>query len=63
VLVDDRRELVAALERLLCDRVLREELGAKAAARSREFSWQQSAEAIRSVCESVHGGERISGVL
>lgn len=63
ILVDDHRELVGALERLLDDRVLREELGAKAAARSREFSWRQSAEAMRSVCESVHSGERVSGVL
>lgn len=63
VLVDDHAGLVDALERLLGDPVLREELGAKAAARSREFSWQQSAEAMRSVCESVHSGRRVSGVL
>ena len=63
ILVDDHRELVGALQQLLGDRVLREELGAKAAARSREFSWSQSAEALRSVCESVHSGERVSGVL
>lgn len=63
ILVDDHRELVSALEQVLGDRVLREELGAKAAARSREFSWHQSAEAMRSVCESVHGGKRVSGVL
>lgn len=63
MLVDDHRELVDALGRLLGDRVLREELGAKAQARSREFSWQQSAAAMRAVCESVHSGERVSGVL
>ncbi len=63
ILVDDCAGLVDALERLLGDPVLREELGAKAAARSREFSWQQSAEAMRSVCESVHSGKRVSGVL
>ncbi len=56
-------ELVDCLERLLTDRVLREELGAKAAARSREFSWPQSAAAMHSVLESVHSGTRISGVL
>jgi glycosyltransferase involved in cell wall biosynthesis len=63
ILVDDHRQLVDALEQLLGDRVLREELGAKAAARSREFSWQQSAEAMHSVCESVHGGKWVSGVF
>ena len=63
ILVDDHRELVGALERLLDDRVLREELGAKAAARSREFSWRQSASAMRGVLESVYSGERVSGVL
>ena len=63
LLVDDHPALVDALERLLTDRVLREELGAKAAARSREFSWAQSASAMRTVLESVHDGERISGVL
>ena len=63
ILVDDHRDLIDALEQLLADRVLREELGAKAVARSREFSWQQSAAAMRTVCESVHGGRRVSGVL
>ena len=63
VLVDDHDELVEGLERLLTDRVLREELGAKAAARSREFSWPQSAAAMRTVLESVHDGRRVSGVV
>ena len=45
------------------DRVLREELGVKAAARSLEFSWPQSAAAMRSVLESVHDGRRVSGVI
>ncbi len=63
LLVDDREELVDGLERLLTDRVLREELGAKAQARSREFSWQQSAVAMRNVLESVHSGTRVSGVI
>ena len=39
------------------------ELGAKAAARSAEFSWPQSATAMRSVLESVHDGRRVSGVI
>ena len=43
--------------------LLREELGAKAAARSSEFSWSQSAVAMHKVLESVHSGDRISGVL
>ena len=63
VLVDDHAELVDSLEQLLADRVLREELGAKAAARSAEFSWPQCAEAMRSVLESVHDGRRVSGVI
>lgn len=63
ILVEDRAELVDRLERLLADPVLRAELGAKAAARSREFSWAQSAAAMRSVLESVHAGNRVSGVV
>ena len=63
VLVDNADELVDGLERLLSDQVLRDELGAKAMARSREFSWQQSAAAMRNVLESVHSGTRVSGVI
>jgi glycosyltransferase involved in cell wall biosynthesis len=63
VLVDDHDELVDQLERLLTDQVLREQLGAKAQARSGEFSWQQSADAMRTVLESVHAGRMVSGVV
>jgi glycosyltransferase involved in cell wall biosynthesis len=63
LLVDGCDELADSLEHLLTDRVLREELGAKAAARSREFSWAQSAAAMRSVLESVHAGDRVSGLV
>jgi glycosyltransferase involved in cell wall biosynthesis len=63
LLVVDRDELVDRLEGLLCDRVLREELGAKAEARSREFSWPQSAAAMRTVLDTVHAGGRVSGVI
>jgi glycosyltransferase involved in cell wall biosynthesis len=63
LLVDDHAELVDELERLLTDRVLREQLGAKAAIRSGEFSWPQSAEAMRTVLASVHAGRMISGVV
>ena len=63
VLVDSHDDLVDRFEQLLTDRVLRDELGAKAAARSREFSWQQSASAMRTVLESVHAGHRVSGVF
>jgi len=63
VLVDSQDELVDRFEQLLTDRVLRDELGAKAAARSREFSWPQSASAMRTVLAAVHAGHRVSGVL
>lgn len=63
VLVDDHDELVDGLQRLLTDQILRDELGAKARARSREFSWPQSAAAMRNVLESVHSGTRVSGVI
>jgi glycosyltransferase involved in cell wall biosynthesis len=63
VLVDDRTELVNRLHQLLDDPVLRDQLGGKAQARSAEFSWRQSADAMRTVLESVLAGERISGVV
>jgi glycosyltransferase involved in cell wall biosynthesis len=63
VLVDSYDELVDRFEQLLTDHVLRDELGAKAASRSREFSWPQSASAMRTVLESVHAGHRVSGVI
>ncbi|MCI4673823.1 glycosyltransferase family 4 protein [Candidatus Mycolicibacterium alkanivorans] len=63
VLVDDHDELVDRLERLLTDQTLRDELGAKAEVRSRDFSWPQSAAAMRNVLESVHTGTRVSGVI
>jgi len=63
VLVDDRADLVSRLEQLLADPVLRDQLGAKAQARSAEFSWKQSADAMRSVLESVVAGDRVSGVV
>lgn len=63
VLVDDFDELVDGLGALLSDRVLREQLGAKAHVRCGEFSWEQSAEAMRTVLESVHRGRYISGVV
>ncbi len=63
VLVDSRAELVNRLQQLLADPVLRDQLGAKAQARSAEFSWRQSADAMRTVLESVMAGERVSGVV
>ncbi len=63
VLVDGRADLVNRLEQLLADPVLRDELGAKAQARSAEFSWRQSADAMRSVLESVAAGGRVAGVV
>ena len=63
VLVDDHTELVNRLEQLLADPVLRDQLGGKAQARSTEFSWRQSADAMRSVLKSVLAGERVCGVV
>ena len=63
VLADDPDDLVEQLHRLLTTDVLREELGAKALARSAEFSWQQSAQAVRTVLESVHKHRYVSGVI
>jgi glycosyltransferase involved in cell wall biosynthesis len=63
VLVDTRAELVNRLQQLLADPVLRDQLGAKAQARSAEFSWPQSADAMRTVLEAVLAGDRVSGVV
>jgi len=63
LLVDDHDQLVDQLERLLTDQVLREQLGTKAQVRSGEFSWQQSADAMRTVLESVRAGRMVSGVV
>jgi glycosyltransferase involved in cell wall biosynthesis len=63
LLVDDHEGLVDGLERLLTDHVLREQLGAKAAVRSGEFSWGQSAVAMHTVLESVLAGRFVSGVV
>jgi glycosyltransferase involved in cell wall biosynthesis len=63
VLADSHDDLVNRLQQLLADPVLRDQLGAKAQARSAEFSWQQSAEAMRSVLESVMVGDHVSGVV
>ncbi|KZS58916.1 glycosyltransferase family 4 protein [Mycobacterium ostraviense] len=63
ILVDSHRELVDRLEELLRDPILRDQLGAKAQVRSGEFSWQQSAEAMRTLLETVLAGDRLSGVV
>jgi glycosyltransferase involved in cell wall biosynthesis len=55
--------MVTGLERLLSDPVLRDQLGGKAQARSVEFSWQQSADAMRRVLDSMLAGTRASGVI
>ena len=62
VLADNSGDLVDRLKELLADAVLREELGRKAQARSAEFSWQQSAEAMRAVLESVRSGHLVEGL-
>ncbi|HUO39369.1 MAG TPA: glycosyltransferase family 4 protein [Mycobacterium sp.] len=63
LLVDDLAELVRRLEELLIDPLVRDELGRKAQVRSTEFSWRQSADAMRTVLESVHVGRIVSGVV
>ncbi|MDY6996643.1 MAG: glycosyltransferase family 4 protein [Actinomycetota bacterium] len=63
LLVEDGDSLVDGLHRLLCDRVLREQLGAKAQVRSGEFSWQQSAEAMRAVLGTVRAGRLTAGMV
>ncbi|KZS74560.1 glycosyl transferase [Mycobacterium kansasii] len=63
ILVGSHRELVDRLEQLLSDPILRDQLGAKAQVRSGEFSWQQSADAMRVVLETVLAGEFVSGVV
>ena len=63
LLVDDHGGLVEGLSRLLTDAVLRDQLGAKAAVRSGEFSWRQSTDAMRAVLEAVNAGTPVSGVV
>ncbi|PQP51173.1 glycosyltransferase family 4 protein, partial [Mycolicibacterium austroafricanum] len=63
MLVDDFDELVDSLERVLTDDVLREQLGAKAQVRSGDFSWKQSADAMRAVLTAVRAGRPASGVI
>ncbi|OBJ82816.1 glycosyltransferase family 4 protein [Mycobacterium asiaticum] len=63
VLIDHPGELVDRLDELLSDPVLRDQLGAKAQARSVEFSWQQSAEALHTVLRTVQVGGRVSGLV
>jgi glycosyltransferase involved in cell wall biosynthesis len=63
ILVDSRAELLDRLEQLLCDPVLRDQLGVKAQTRSCEFSWAQSADAVRTVLEAVQAGDLVSGLI
>ncbi len=63
LLVDDHTEMVVGIERLLTDPVLRDQLGAKAQVRSAEFSWRQSANAMRDVLDSLLAGKRVSGIV
>lgn len=63
LLVDDRAGLVDGVRDVLGDPVLRGELGAKAQARSLEFSWRVSADAMHTVLETVAAGGRVSGVV
>jgi glycosyltransferase involved in cell wall biosynthesis len=63
MLVNDRGELMDRLEELLSDPVLRDQLSAKAHIRSGEFSWTQSAAAMRTVLDAVRARRIVSGVV
>lgn len=63
MLVDHFDGMVDGLQRLLTDDVLRDQLGVKAQVRSGEFSWQQSADAMRAVLDAVCAGGQTSGVI
>lgn len=63
LLVDNHRGLVTALETLLTDDVLRDQLGAKARVRAAEFSWSQSACSMLSVAEAVRDGKFVDGIV
>lgn len=63
ILVDSHAELVDRLDGLLGDPVLRDQLGAKALARCGEFSWEQSADAMRVVLDAVRAGRTVSGLV
>src|ERR1700757_2349015 len=63
ILVDSRAELIDRLEQLLSDQVLRDQLGVKAQTRTGEFSWTQSAEAMRGVLEAVRAGHLVGGLV
>jgi glycosyltransferase involved in cell wall biosynthesis len=63
LLVDDYAQLVEAVHGLLTDDVLRDQLGVKAQARSLEFSWALTTDAIREVLEAVVDGRRVTGVV
>jgi glycosyltransferase involved in cell wall biosynthesis len=63
ILANSHAELVDRLDELLCDSVLREQLGAKAQARNSEFSWEQSTDGMRQVLDAVRTGEFVSGVV
>jgi glycosyltransferase involved in cell wall biosynthesis len=58
---EDPRSLVAAMERLIDDDVLREDLVRRGPVRARQWTWQRTAEATvavyRKVLDGVHGGK------
>ncbi|TXG92493.1 glycosyltransferase family 1 protein [Rhodococcus rhodnii] len=60
---DDVAGLTTALESLLTDRESREMLGAKARVRAREFSWEQTAEGVRTVLERTTARGFVSGLV
>ena len=59
----DPRATADRLQQLLTDHALRDGLGAKAQVRGGEFSWSQTADAMRSVLESVAVGATVAGVV
>ncbi|MFI5778202.1 glycosyltransferase family 4 protein [Nocardia sp. NPDC051570] len=62
-LVDDATQLTEAVGRLLVDAQERTVMGEKARARSREFSWEQTADGVYEVLAAAGRGEYVSGLV
>ncbi|MBF6213451.1 glycosyltransferase family 4 protein [Nocardia puris] len=63
VLVDDLVQLTDAAGELLADAATRTDMGEKARARAREFSWEQTGNGVYEVLAAVARGEYVSGLV